>query len=436
MKKTKRNGIYRPFFRLISVLAIILVSSAILLSCSSGNPGDNTVQSGENGQSPAPAAEESDSFTSNHEILDDYKNIEIGGTHDVRIMFVNAGKADSIIVEADGLYYVIDTGEATSVPKINASLEYMGADKIEAVFLTHSNNDHINGLYMLSELWDIGACYTAAVSVSMQKIQIAIEKAGLVQTTLEPGSVIKISDGLYFEVLGPYEYNPLDENANSLVMRFTVNGVTTLFTGDMQYDEEKTLMRAGFDLSCDILKIGHHGRKDATSVTFLDEASPKIAVICTDREVDKSTAHKSVRSGLNDKNVDTYITDEYDLGLLCVIDENGDIDLSDAEAPDNTLDISIESISKEDQTVVIKNNDKSTADISRWYIISERGGEVFVFPDGTSIDGGGTLTVACSGYTRESDLTWEDSRVWNRNKDDRGLLIDRYGSTVDSKNSK
>lgn len=409
--------------------------AAILFSCSVNTSDDPGISTTENSDSVSQDNPQADSFTSNHEILSDYKNIEIGGTHDVRIMFVNAGKADSIIVEADGLYYVIDTGEATSVPKINASLEYMEADKIEAVFLTHSNNDHISGLYMLSELWDIGACYTAALSANMQKIQIAIEKASLTQTVLEPGSVIKISDGLFFEVLGPYEYNPLDENANSLVMRFTVNGVTTLFTGDMQYDEEKTLMRAGFDLSCDILKIGHHGHKDATSVTFLDEASPKIAVICTDRDVDKSTAHKSVRSGLKDKDVDIYITDEFDLGLLCVIDENGKIDLSDAKAPDNTADISIESISKDDQTFVIKNKGDETTDLSRWFIVSERGGEIFVFPDGTTIDSGKSLTVACSGFTGDADLIWDDSRVWNRNKDDRGLLVDRYGNTVDSKDS-
>ncbi|MGN1345895.1 MAG: MBL fold metallo-hydrolase, partial [Eubacteriales bacterium] len=92
------------------------------------------------GQVQAGQAETADPYKTDRELRTDYENIVPSGEHEVRILFVNAGRADSILIEADGKYYVIDTGEVTSVPKINASLEYLGADKIEAVFLTHSNS--------------------------------------------------------------------------------------------------------------------------------------------------------------------------------------------------------------------------------------------------------------------------------------------------------
>lgn len=393
--------------------------------------------SGEDIPEPSPSAAEDtvSLYRTDRDVRMDYQSIEISGEHDVRILFINAGRADSILVEADGLYYLIDTGETTSVPKINASLEWMGADKIEAVFLTHSNSDHISGLPMLSELWEIGACYTAAIATEMTKMQNVITKASLEQTLLDPGEVIQISDGLYFEVLGPIKYNPLDENDNSLVLRMTANGTTVLFAGDMQYDEEKTLMRAGFDLRCDILKVGNHGNKDATSVSFMEATSPEYAVITTDRDADRETAHKSVQQGLEDVGAEVLITDEYDLGLLCDIAHDGEITMETAETEVLSEDVKFVSISKADQTAVIKNTGSEDVDLSRWFLLSDRGGEIFLFPDGTVLAGGAEMVIACPEYKGEADLTWPDARVWNKNKDDSGLLVDRNGHTIDKMES-
>ena len=47
---------------------------------------------------------------------DDWRNITPSGEHDVSVLFVNVGKADSIIVDIDGSYYMIDTGTSESVP--------------------------------------------------------------------------------------------------------------------------------------------------------------------------------------------------------------------------------------------------------------------------------------------------------------------------------
>lgn len=375
-------------------------------------------------------------YRTDREILDDYKSIEVCGEHDVRILFINAGRADSILVEADGKYYLIDTGKETSVPKIAASLAYMGVRRIEGVFLTHSNNDHISGLPYLSELYEIGACYTAPVATEMTKIQSSIERAALTQTMLEPGQVIEISDGLYFEVLGPIKYNPLDENDNSLVLRMSVNGRTIIFAGDMQYDEEKTLMKAGFDLRCDILKVGNHGNSDATSVSFIEETSPEYAIITTDREIDDGSAHKSVRHGLEDIGAEVMITDEYDLGILCEISHKGKITFENAKWEVVSKKVEFVSVSKEDQTVVLRNTGKDDVDLSRWFIVSERGGELFMFPEGAIIESGGEVTVACNDYRGESDYKWGSAKVWHKTKDDNAVLIDSHGNVIDEKESR
>ena len=372
-----------------------------------------------------------DPYRNDREVRKDYESITISGEHDVRILFINAGSADSILVEADGKYYLIDTGLGSSVPKITAALEYMGAERIDKLFLTHSHGDHIGGLAMLSKMWEIDECYTAAISGNMGKIQTAISGASLEQVMLDPGQVVELSEGLYFEVLGPIRFNPLDDNDNSLVLRMTVNGKTVLFAADMQHDEEKTLMRAGFDLRCDVLKVGNHGNKDATSTAFIEESSPEYAVITTDRKVDENSAHKSIRKGLEDVGAEVLITDEYDLGVLCEIAHNGKITVENAVWGHVSDDVEFVRISKEEQIAVLRNNGSEDLELARWFIASDRGGELFVFPEDAVIPAGGEITVACNDYKGEADYKWGDAKVWNKNKDDRGILIDRHGNIID-----
>ena len=407
----------------IRFFAVLLSAVLFLTSCT------GSVTSGEtSGDAPETTV---DPYRVDREVRDDYKSIEISGEHDIRIFFVNAGKADSILVEADGKHYLIDTGEKTSVPKISAALEYMEVERLSAVFLTHSHSDHIGGMPMLSQHWASDVCYTPAISGEMTKIQKAAASASLEPVMLDPGQVVELSEGLYFEVLGPIRFNPLDENDNSLVLRMTVNGKTVLFAADMQHEEEKTLMRAGFDLRCDILKVGNHGNKDATSTAFIEETSPDYAVITTDRTVDENSAHKSIRNGLESVGAEVLITDEYDLGILCEIAHDGTITMENVAWGHVSDDVEFVSISKEEQTAVIRNTGSEDLDLSYWFITSDRGGELFMFPEGAVLPAGGELVVAANDSKADADYKWGDAKVWNKNKDDKGTLIDRHGNVID-----
>ena len=124
-------------------------------------------------------------------------------------------------------------------------------------------------------------------------------------------------------MLAPLIYNKEDDNDNSLVLRLSCYGKTVLFTGDMQFAEEETLLKSSENLKADILKVGNHENKDATSVEFVKAVSPDVAVITTDRKEDSGTASKRVRA-LFSKNL--YITDEYDIGFLVVIKKDGTIE--------------------------------------------------------------------------------------------------------------
>ncbi len=366
------------------------------------------------------------------EYHDDWKNIEPSGEHSVEIMFVNVGKADSIVLDIDGSFYMIDTGTSESVPYTLAAMESFGVTELEGVFITHPDRDHVGGYTAVRSEYEVGAVYSSAICGDMYVIEGAAVNDTHVK--LEPGETVELADGVYFEVLAPYEYNAEDDNNNSLVMRLQVNGVSVLFAGDMKKEEEQSLLSADVLSECDILKVGHHGRKDATSEEFLSVVKPKYAVISTSVDEADNTAHRKVLDRLNDCGCNNvYITEDYDLALVLSISENGEIKFGNLETSRDGEMIKIDSVSKDEQTVVLENKNSYDVDLSGWYLTSDRGGEILRLPDKTTIKAGETIKISCKGG--DGDVIWNESSVWHKSKDDKASLIDCYGNLIDEKYS-
>ena len=68
-------------------------------------------------------------------------------------------------------------------------------------------------------------------------------------------------------------------NNNSIVFKMSFSNTTYLFTGDIEKDVEKQLLRADFDISADVLKVAHHGSDTSSSEQFIEAVSPKYGVI-------------------------------------------------------------------------------------------------------------------------------------------------------------
>ena len=49
--------------------------------------------------------------------------------------------------------------------------------------------------------------------------------------------------------------------------------------GDAEKKSEKDILNAGFDVSADVIKLGHHGSKTSSSEVFLKSVNPTLAII-------------------------------------------------------------------------------------------------------------------------------------------------------------
>ncbi len=89
-------------------------------------------------------------------------------------------------------------------------------------------------------------------------------------------------DGVDFEVLHPSAEDYVlvkKTNAVSCVLRISNGLRSALLMGDLEQAQEVRLLAEGVPLKADVLLVGHHGSKNASSAVFLDAVQPPIALV-------------------------------------------------------------------------------------------------------------------------------------------------------------
>ena len=92
----------------------------------------------------------------------------------------------------------------------------------------------------------------------------------------------------------------------------------------------------------------------------------------------------------------------------------------------------IESVTAGEDVIVLRNGGKEAQQLDGWYIYSEKGGEMFVFPDGTTIQPGAELVIGTNTTEANVDLRWDDKKVIHKSKTDLLTLYDANGMAADS----
>lgn len=260
-----------------------------------------------------------------------------------RITFLDVGQGDCILVQTgSGESYLFDCGSTsrTGVGEyvLVPFLKYNGIKTLDAVFISHPDADHANGI---SELLDLGEergveirqLILPDIAEDLRKDQLSelIEAAHMADQK-NPVEIRYISAGdrwecgsARFTCLNPAEGCSLkDENAYSecFYVEFfekktggskEPEAVTMLFTGDVEGEGEETLMHQlalrGIG-SVDILKVAHHGSRGATSEEFLELTRPGISVISCGRNNRYGHPHAELLERLEDCGCLIYRTQE------------------------------------------------------------------------------------------------------------------------------
>lgn len=155
---------------------------------------------------------------------------------------------------------------------------------------------------------------------TFEDVITAMKNKNLKAVAPNPGDTFKLGEASC-EILGPINSNKEDLNTYSIVLKVTFGNNKFMFTGDAQASNEEDMINKGYDLSADVLKVGHHGSHTSTSENFLNKVNPKYAVISCGKNNDYGHPHKETMERLQTKNIPVYRTDESG-NIVCTSDGN------------------------------------------------------------------------------------------------------------------
>ena len=245
----------------------------------------------------------------------------------VEFLAASVGKGDALIVRVENYVCLIDTGKSEAEDQLRRVFERCGIERLDAVFITHTDKDHSGGMKWLrkSDI-EIGAIYASRyhpeTSEKKHPAVKAAKKRGLEVNWLCAGDEVALGDtGAVFRVLAPTQEVQGNEDDNSLVMMLESPDGRILFTGDMEEAEEELLLATGADLRCDVLKVPNHADSDACGPALIAACMPKVAVISTDGGEKPGTPDKNVLKNLEKIGCVAYNTENCTFGVHVLLQE-------------------------------------------------------------------------------------------------------------------
>lgn len=247
----------------------------------------------------------------------------------LKVIFLDVGQGDSIYIENGGRSsYLVDGGSSSvssvGLYRIIPFLKSQGVCELEAVFVTHPDEDHCNGIMELLKegaLQGIKIKHLVLPDIAKEgrnggytELEQAAGVAGIAVSYMSRGQ--RISDGrLMMTCLHPSgEYQAVEANEYSIVIELTYGNFSTMLTGDVEGKGEQEMIRflqeeqeAG---KITVLKAAHHGSRNSTPEAFLNYTSPMYTVISCGKNNSYGHPHRELMERLEKKGTKILITFE------------------------------------------------------------------------------------------------------------------------------
>ena len=217
------------------------------------------------------------------------------------LSFITIGKGDAFLLTApDSSHYLLDTGKAKDYPQIEQVLRLKGVEKLDGIFLTHGHKDHAGGLEEILKNFPVETVYISGVdTVSYKKrdVRSSAEKYGAAVHELKCGETFQMGT-VQIQCWMPDTPIWDNENNNSVIMRIVHGENAFLMMGDAESGEEAAFCSSGMKKSARVLKLGHHGERDATSMAFLQKVKPEYGLITGNEEENPDSVNEVISERL------------------------------------------------------------------------------------------------------------------------------------------
>jgi competence protein ComEC len=194
------------------------------------------------------------------------------------VSVIDVGQGDAILLRApDGTSALVDTGgEGYGRRSVVPALRRFGVERLRWVLLSHGHRDHAGGLAEILDEVPVERLIFAAADDQLAAIQNQAARRRIKRQYAAAGMKLKLGAALG-EVLA---VQPPEAEEHSLVTAVSFGKNRVLLTGDLDGEsEERLVKRLGPRLRATVLKVGHHGSNHGSSLRFLAQVRPAVAVV-------------------------------------------------------------------------------------------------------------------------------------------------------------
>ena len=205
-----------------------------------------------------------------------------------QITVIDVGKGDCILVQTGENIVMIDTGYNTTSAEVLQYLQDHHISRLDAMVISHFHKDHVGGAAAILDKIPVDMVYMPDYEGSRdvyQEMLGKIREKNIPSRRLTESLIFQAGEAEYTLISSGIAFDPVGENDNDVSMSASVRykGHTAFFAGDLEEAGITSLVNYaeshGLDLSCDILKLPHHGRTSDNSQQLLDLISPRYALI-------------------------------------------------------------------------------------------------------------------------------------------------------------
>lgn len=234
----------------------------------------------------------------------------VGIFRELKVHFIDVGEGDAILIDQQEIEVLIDGGDRS--PGIVSYLKTCVDGPVELMVATNPHSDHIGGLidvlaaFQVKEIWHNGE---TVPSKTCREFMSAVEAENALVVQVARGHSMEL-DGLILKVLHPANLNDTIDN-NSIVLHLAHGQIDFLFTGDVEREAEGAMLKKS-DMpvpDVEVLKVGHHGSRTASSFTFLAVTTPEVAIYMAGGGNSDGYPHGDTISALCNAGAEVYGTD-------------------------------------------------------------------------------------------------------------------------------
>ena len=201
----------------------------------------------------------------------------------LEIFAFSVGKADALLVRTADAAIMIDTGENGDGKKLVAKCGELGIEKLDLLILTHFDKDHIGGADTVIDNLSIDRIVMP--DYGKESKQYAQLIGALTRTDADVSYLSKDLSLTYGDLtldiwVSPVPYDEKSDNEQSLITKMLFCGKSILFMGDAEKKELEKLVFGTRNLTCDVLKLPHHGVYDENTFALMTAAMPAYVIIC------------------------------------------------------------------------------------------------------------------------------------------------------------